>query len=120
MAMSPLKNTDDVFAENMNIITEELGMEISLEDYYKMSVQNLEIMMEGYKITEEGDVTISELPAKYLKYDYETNGIKMIITTYLAMDGKKAYVLNFGSSPETSEEFDPLFGEILASFRIEK
>ena len=119
MAMSPIKNVQDTFSENMNVITEDLGLEISLEDYYTMSIQNLDVIMDNYTITEEGAATIGGQPAKYLKYDYEVNGLKIDIVTYLTMNGKQAYVLNFGASPDTAEEFKPIFDEMVASFRFE-
>jgi len=108
---------------SMNILVSELPIEISLDDYVEINIQQLRNMMgENLLITQER-VPISVTEAEKITYELEMNDVFgkshiVVFNQFLMLQGKTQYVLTFGTIKEYYDANMSVFSEIVQSFEI--
>lgn len=67
--LSPHVDKDDKFAENVNVVNENLGdKNVTLDQYYKVSEENLKKFFSDFKLLKNEATTLSGVPARMVIY----------------------------------------------------
>ncbi len=108
---------------SMNILVSDLPIEISLDDYVDVNIQQLRTLLgENLLITQER-VPISNTEAEKITYELEINDVFgkshiVVFNQFLMLQGKTQYVLTFGTVEEYSSANKAVFSNIVQSFVI--
>ncbi|MEA1976378.1 MAG: hypothetical protein U9N80_00600, partial [Chloroflexota bacterium] len=108
---------------SMNILVSDLPIDISLDDYVEINIQQLRTMLgENLLITQER-VPVSITEAEKITYELEMNDVFgkshiVVFNQFLMLQGKTQYVLTFGTVKEYSDVNKVVFSDIVQSFEI--
>ena len=82
--LSPQGDENDMFRENINIVTERTGG-MSLENYMTLSKTNMKKMLANFNEIEISDKTISDLPGSVMHYQHEYSGTPLDVKDYIVI-----------------------------------
>lgn len=118
--VSPMESEQDQFRENVNVVIEPLDAEISLEDYFEMSRQNLREAFQSYQEHDSGEVNLGGVKAKRLVYSFKIENISVKCLLYVVVKGKYAYAVTGGSTPQDFAKHLKQLEAVAGSFRLLK
>jgi hypothetical protein len=81
-AVSPWESDDDEFAEHISVDVEEVSGSADLDQYHAETVEAQAEVIPGFYIEEEGAMTIGGVPARFVVFDFETEGYPMTAIGY--------------------------------------
>ena len=102
----------------VNVVTEDLPGEITLDEYFDVSV-SIGSMFENFVEYERGQATLNGIPARWLLYSYGSGQVSFKALAYLMVSGNTGFVLTCGSIPETFAQNRPVLEQIAGTFRLE-
>ena len=117
---SPLENEEDKFAENINVIIQELsGKDIDLIAYKKLTETQITEYATDPEMYES--TIINSGKGEYYKVSYAmTQGkLRLKIISYCLIKNQKAYLITFGSEVDKYEKYKTISEEILNSFSVQ-
>lgn len=103
----------------VNVVTEELPGEVTLDEYFEVSVTAVGSVFEGFVVHEHGQTTLSGTPARWLVYSYGSGQVAFKALAYLMVANNTGFTLTCGSRPETFTQGRPTLERIAGTFRIE-
>ena len=121
LLISPLVSKDDKFAENVNIVAEDLSKiaeNVTLVDYYRKSVGNASKTLNDFKLLEEAQTQWIGRDAVAVIYTATLKGEKFKFKAYTVMVDKTAYVLTFTAAAADFDEYLPVAERIMRSLRV--
>jgi hypothetical protein len=115
--LSPQENANDMFRENINIVTEKTaGM--SLENYMTLSKTNMKKMLTNFNEIETSDQTISGLPGSAMRYEHEYSGTPLDVKAYVVIKDGIAYLINCTVPKGKLGNWMKPIDEVIESFKI--
>lgn len=120
IGLSPLESAHDAFAENVNVVVEELGAGVPLATYTKASGQNLAKFLNQYKLIENKTVRLHGHDAQRLVYEHAQGQFKLRALVYLLVEGDRGYVLTCTAERASYPKFQGQFEKICQSFALAK
>lgn len=102
--ISPLNGKNDQFSENINVVTENVGSDMTLDDYYKASEANLKKYFTQFKVIKIDSASLGGSPARIVTYNATQGTVKLHTTQIFSLNSGKAYIVtlsNIQSSPTT-------------------
>lgn len=118
ISLSPLESKKDTFAENVNVVVEELGAGATLDAYTETSVKVLEQYLNAPKLIENKRVTLGGLPAQRLVYEHTQGQFKLRGLAYLVVAGSKGYVLTCTAEKAQFAKYLAQFEKICRTFMV--
>lgn len=111
------------FATNINILTQTLGAEVSLDFYAQLNVGQLENMDIVVKPITHSRVRLEAGDAEKVEYSWSMTSVgnetvQLAVAQYLLVRGKTAYILTMTTTADQAAKYKPLFEQIAGSFRI--
>ena len=88
---APLDSEDDLFNENIMVAVENLFIPMTLEEYFDLSVENLEF--EGISVTGSKSTTLDNNPAKEITVSMNIEGQIIEQTQIFSIKDKTAYII---------------------------
>ncbi len=119
IAFSPLEGPGDPFRENVNLLVEELQEATTLEEYLTANLKGLSDVIEGTVGVSAEDVRLGNTPAKRIRYRKTLESRSLESLAYLAVEGRRGYVVTAAGAAEEFARHEPEFLAICGSFRIE-
>ncbi|MCX6089816.1 MAG: trypsin-like peptidase domain-containing protein [Candidatus Atribacteria bacterium] len=116
--LAPTDNPQDVFRENLNILIENLPSEMSLQNYFSLTMDQLKTFPD-VQFRENYDATISGQPGKVLVYSRTLDGKELTYSQVYIIRGIKAYVLTFTAESTQYSHYQPEFQQILSRFHFD-
>ena len=121
--VSPPEDEFDTTIENMNIVAEKIPTEspISLKDYTNANIEGLKILFQNVSIVQPPlELTINGKPAMTIVYTAKLPEAPVTIKglVVLTIKGNTGFVVTFGAVPKTYSTYEPIFKEMIESFRI--
>jgi hypothetical protein len=108
----------DLFAENINILTEEIPdeLDLNLNGYVNLNKTQLENFITEYELVDEGDVDLNGTDAKYLVYQ-GTQGVNTLkwYQVYTLTDDQ-AFVITSTAGVDTYADFEDAFMDMVGTF----
>lgn len=98
---------NDTFQENGSLVVEQLPQKISINDYRKAALGQLEPYYEDFKLEESKD--------NYVIISGVVNGASVKQVQYYYINNKEAYIITFTSTPEEFADYLPDFKKIAGS-----
>lgn len=113
---APLQDAADVFSENLNIIVEDLGEHLTLDEYSQLSLQELQ-KVRGVDVR-LSNTTLAGLPAQEAIFTMDLQGSSMDFRQIWTVKDKRAYILTFTSETGTYADYAGIFTQMTASFKL--
>ncbi len=113
---APLQDAADTFSENLNIIEEDLGQRMTLDEYSQLSLEQLRKL--GDIEISLSDATLSGLPAQEAFFTMNLQGMSMDFRQIWTVKDKRAYILTFTSETSRQADYAGIFDLMAASFKL--
>lgn len=105
---------------SMNIVSEKVGPEISLERFYTESANNLSSALKDVKVGKSGTASLNGTPSKWIQYTHVMQGVSFEVLQYFVVADETIYLLTFSSSDEDFEKYRSDFVHMANTFKITK
>lgn len=115
--LSPQNGADDRFRENVNMIIQELGVDMTLREYAAISEQQIKSLMEDGVIL-ESEIVSGERDYYYLAYAAKQGDFVLTFMAYCWIIEQKAYLITFTAEKDQFEAVKPLAARILNGFTL--
>lgn len=116
VALAPVFKPDDLFRQNLNVISVKFKDDMSLEDYFNINKESLRELLEDFNLESAQDATIGGIPAKKLIFTHTVGPVNVKVIQYLALVGNKAFVITFTADTldfdKISQDFDKIASSI--------
>jgi serine/threonine-protein kinase len=120
IALSPTKDPEDLFRENVNVIYAQLESPITREEYYSLNLRSLAQLLVDFDLEKSEDVKFGDVEAKKIIFTHTMGVVNAKVLQYLILDGDKAYVMTFTADPLDFDKILPTFEQVANSFKYEK
>jgi hypothetical protein len=121
---APLQDESDIFAENFNVVVEELSSSnYPLDVYSENALDQLKSSFQNFRIEHlNANSSLSDYPAYYIDYAYTvptSQGILKLknLQIWTILDDK-VYSFTFGAQPLEFESYMPTIDKVIDSFEI--
>lgn len=111
--------SDDIFPENINVVTTELPSGMNLESFLNMQVNGIKVILEKISDLEKGMIRIEKNEAAWASYIYKIGEISFAAKSYFIISDKTVYTITFVADKADYILNLPLFDASIASFRLE-
>lgn len=111
------KSPDGRSLANVSVITEKVPSNVDLKQYADKNIKTLLDAVPSIKVIEQGQTTLSDLPAYWILYTRGDDNTK--IMHFFAIDNGQAYLLTLGASQDAFDKFQDTFDDIVDDFNIE-
>jgi hypothetical protein len=118
VALFQRQSASDGFAENVNVLLEELPAGVTLDEYTSANRTNLERAFTNFQVLEEEQQSIGEAPAFWIRYDADQQGRRLSFLQAWLVDGERGFVLSYTGQGEEFDAFRPDAEAIFRSFRL--
>ena len=102
----------------MNLISETIGGEITLDQIYSQSVKNLSAELKDLHIDASGDAQLNGVASKWIRYTHQLQSTKYTVLQYFIFSKDTIYLMTFSSPSDSFSEFRTDFENIASSFRL--
>ena len=116
---APTEKNDKTHA-SLNVFSEKIGAEISLEYFFSESTNNLTSALKDVKIEKTGTTLFNGISAKWIQYTHTMQGIKLRVLQYFIVSGKTIYLITFSDSDEDFEKYHSDSEQIANTFQLLK
>lgn len=120
IGLSPLESKKDTFAENVNVVVEELGPDATLDAYTATSVKVLKQFLNAPKLVENKRVTLGGHPAQRLVYEHTQGQYKLRVLVYLVVADAKGYVVTCTAETTQFSKYLGQFEKICRTFKVQE
>ncbi len=119
LVSSLAESESDVFAENMNYLTQDIsGMDMDLEAYTKLSVSQIETYFENAKLISSERMDIEGRVFQKVIYLGDQGGIPLKYMQYYWLEGDTAHILTFTSHQDSYDRYKPIMYKMMDSFQL--
>lgn len=114
----PPKVGDKDSYASMNVVSEKVGPEISLNQFYTESTANLSKSLKDVQIEKTGESDLNGTRAKWILYTHEMKNIKFRVLQYFLVADETVYLLTFSSSETTFNQYKQEFEDVANTFHL--
>ena len=118
VALFARRSAGDGFAENVNILREELPPNVTFEQYTQANLANLAQTFPNADVLEEEERGIGEHPGHWIRYDAEQRGQQVSFLQAWLIEGQRAYILSYTGQGADFDVYRPDAEAIFQSFRL--
>lgn len=116
---SPLESEEDTFRENVNLIIQDMkGMNIDLDQYMAISLEQIKTMITNSKLIKSERITKGANTYQKVVYTGEQGAYKLFFEQYYFVIKEKAYVVTYAQEQAKAESYATLGEAILSSFMV--
>ncbi len=117
---APPDSPDDQFAENLNIVFEDISSfpEITLEQYTEKGKEVLGKMLTKFSLLKNESTTISNINARTLTFTATQGIYRLKFKQTSLIVNKRAYVITFSAEENKFAKYENTGASIINSFRI--
>jgi serine/threonine-protein kinase len=116
---TPLENALDVFAENLNVVVQNISPDMTFREYTETAVKQLQAVFPSVMTVETVEpATLSGQKAAKLIYVGKGDQADIKMMHMWTLSGTKAYILTFAATERDFDRFYPLVKKSFNSFRI--
>ena len=118
---SPVKDGNDEFSENVNLIVQDVGFsKMNLDQYTQISLNQLEYVIPNSKLIESRKMKGTTGDYQKVLYTGDYNGFHLEFEQYYWVIGDNAYVLSFTCEESEFSDYQATGERILNSFLFKK
>ena len=117
IVFAPQSANTDKFKENVNLISQDLkGMNVTLDQYVELSVQQIKLMIPKCKILETETVKTDDIEFHKILYTGDQGQFNLTFRQYLFLQNETAFVITFTSEQSQFENYKEIGEKVLESF----
>lgn len=117
--MSPIEGENDLFQENINMVS-EVAPGYSLQEYYEANITGINQYLTDFKIIKEPvNVTINDHKFKKMVYQHSSQGYTFKVLIFFAINNGKGYVINCTASTDSFDKYYYDFNSFMETFKFE-
>lgn len=117
--VSPPESDEDIFTENVNMVTEDLtGRGITLAEYSEAALENVQSVIPDIKQVSYTSTTFMGQPAQKVIYTGSQQDIALQWMQIWTIAAEKAYVFTYTAEPKSFDAFLPQAQEIADSAKL--
>ncbi len=120
IALAPLLDPQDLFRENLNIISAKFDFPITKEEYYSLNLKSLSELLTAFDLEDSQDVNLGGVEARKIIFTHTVGIVSVRVIQYLILSGEKAIVISFTSDTIEYPKIKDQFAEIASSFKFQK
>jgi len=120
VGVSPEEGANDPFIENMNVLVEEIGDEMSIQQYFMWNLAGLMQELPQFQVHEKINVTVNGIPMARIVYSWNLDNKRTVTYQYIFVRGDQGYVLTFSSEPNKFNRLRGMFDAVAKSFEFEE
>ncbi len=122
IAQSPLKDSSDKFAENLNVATKNLSIVLDIDRHYDSLITaivfSIKKQFPNVEILKHRKTTLNNKSAIRIDYSVPFGTFKLRIYQIVTIHKTKAYYLTFGATSITFSKYRKIFKKIQKSFKF--
>lgn len=119
LLFSPLEGEGDLFAENVNVLIQDLsGQNIDLEKYKQITDAQLAVYANEGGVLESVIVKTGSSKCYIVHYTMSQGGLNLKILSTCIIKNEKAFLVTFSAEVDKYEQFKELGEGILSSFAL--
>lgn len=115
--LSPPQSSAPQARATMNIVSETLEGDITLNQFYNSSVQHLTNELKEIKVENSGDLNIHGIPSKWIEYSHKMMETNFRVLQYFLVVKNNIFLMTFSAVSEDFDHFLPIYKNIAASFK---
>jgi hypothetical protein len=118
-AVSPWESDYDEFSEYVTVDVEELEGDMDLAGYFELTT---DLQMEdtpGYLEKGRGDAVIDDIKAKWIAFDFDSEGGVVSVLGYALVEDNSGYLISCVGQKTKFPRYKSRFDYIVNSFRAE-
>lgn len=116
---APTENNERAHA-SLNVVSEKVGMEINLEQFFNESTKNLASALKEVKIEKTGSAKLNGIEAKWVQYTHVLQGMTFRVLQYFIVSSETIYLITFSASEEDFDKYRKDAEHIASTFKILK
>jgi hypothetical protein len=101
----------------MNLISQNIGSGVTLDQVYEQSIKNLTSELKDVQIQTSGEAKLNGIPSKWVRYTHAMKGMKFTVLQYFILQGENVYLMTFSTPTDQYEAYRSDFENIASSFR---
>jgi serine/threonine-protein kinase len=117
VALAADESAADGFAENVNVLVQQVPEGLTLDQYTQTSKQGLETL-QGFELGSEGSTNLGGESATWLEYEAVQQGVLLQFWQVWTVRGPKAYVVTYTGRGEGFDRFRMDVESIVRSFEF--
>lgn len=120
IALAPLLDAQDLFRENLNIISAKFEFPMSKEEYYALNMKSLNDLLTDFDLENSQDIQLGGVDAREITFTHRIGVVNVRVTQYLILVNQKAIVISFTSDTIEYPKMKDQFAQIASTFKMEK
>lgn len=116
---APPKKPGERIHASMNIVSERVGTEIRLDQFYNESLNNLSTALKDVTIEKNGTSDLGGVPTKWMLYTHTMQGVKFRVLQYFIVANGAMYLITFSTAADEFDAYRPEFDKIIQSFKLQ-
>lgn len=117
---APNKKTAEHPHASMNIVSNNVGAKIDLEQFYSESEKNLTAVLKDVRVDKTGSHLLNGTPSKWVLYTHVMNGMKFRVLQYFIVSGEMIFLMTFSAEDDDFSDYRSDFENIASTFKIIK
>jgi hypothetical protein len=118
-AISPWEDDSDEYAEHISVDVEDLGWQPDLETYFAEMVDEQGDYLDGFRPGEKGSTEIDGVDARWIVFDFSSEGYPMRAVGYTFLNDRKAFLIAGVAQADKFVLYQHVFEQTAESFRFE-
>ena len=117
--MSPLENEEDLFQENINIVSEN-APGYTLQQYYEANLRGIDQYLTDFELLENPvNITINGQKFKKIVYQHTAQTYKLKVSVFFTVKNDTGYVINCTALTHSFDRYNSDFNNFAESFKFE-
>lgn len=118
MALSPQTDPADTFPENVNVVTEALQLDMSVQEYYDANLVSMKGMLTDLSVSEALPLSLAGTQAIQMTATHTMKGFHAKVLGIFLTHNKKGYVITCTATPQTFDQYKAAFQTIISTFKF--
>lgn len=120
IALAPAEGVEDLFRKNVNIVSAQVDLKITREEYYARNMEGLRQFLEDFDLENSRDLWLDDVPARELLFTHTMGVVSVRAMQYLILLPGKAFVITFTANRSDFAKYQPQFKEIIRTLTFTK
>lgn len=117
LVRGPQVSKKSAFQPSVNVIVDGSLAVMSEQEYWDQTATQFQQMLNGFTYITTAPIELDGTPGTRSVFEHTMNGHRLRVLNYTIITSDRAYVLTGTALQDQYEEFEPLFEQIMQSFR---
>jgi hypothetical protein len=115
---APPKKAGEKIHASMNIVSEKVGSDINLDQFYTESINNLSTSLKEVNVEKSGISTFNGVTSKWVLYTHLMQGVKFHVLQYFIVAHDTMFLITFSTAADEFDDYRAEFEKIANTFKL--